>query len=77
MPQRVTGGRIIFRSWDNTTGLNEGERTFTSLDELFELCLRVQDPSLVDRIILRGVDDQGEVRSLTFSFQSLKLDDDA
>jgi hypothetical protein len=70
-------GRIIYRSWSDITGLDEGEVTFSSLDEMFELCLRVQDPDLVDRIILRGVNERGEVRTLTFSFQSLKFGDEA
>lgn len=77
MPPSATEGRIIFRSWDDITGLNEGEVTFHSLDELFELCLRAGKPHLIDRIILHGVDDRGKTRSLMFSFQSLKLDDDA
>jgi len=73
MPPHITEGKIIFRSWDDATGLNEDEGTFHSLDELFALCLHIHDPNLVDRVILRGVDDQGEVRVLTLVFQSLKL----
>ena len=73
---RVAEGKVIFRKWDEITGLNEGEVAFHSLDELFGLCLRAQDPHLVDRIVLYGVDDLGEGRTLTFSFQSLKLGDD-
>jgi len=77
MPPHITEGKIIFRSWDNATGLSECESAFYSLDELFALCLRIHNPNLVDRVILRGLDDQGEARVLTLAFQSLKLGGEA
>lgn len=77
MVPRVSKGTIIFRRWGETTGLDEESNSFHSIDELFSLCLHAGDPQLVDRIILRGVDDQGEPRTLTFTFQSLRIGDEA
>jgi hypothetical protein len=74
MPASVEQGTIIFREWEGNGGLSESEGTFASLDELFALCLKVDDPKLVDRIILSGHDEHGGPQTVTFTFQSMTRD---
>jgi hypothetical protein len=69
----VTQGQLIVQQWDRTTGLSESTVAFTSLDELYSYCLSVSDPQLVDRIIIRGHDEHGQPRVLTFVFQSITV----
>jgi hypothetical protein len=71
MPAKVERGTIVFREWAGEGGLSESEGAFTSVDELFAFCLDVGDPRLVDRIILRGHDEHGKSRTVTFAFQSV------
>ncbi len=75
MPSQVTSGTVIFRQWDPSHGLRETVQRFDSLDDLFELCLHVEDPRLVDRIIIEGYDAAGNPRVLTFRFQSMTVSD--
>jgi hypothetical protein len=75
MPYRVTGGQVIYRQWRDDEGLFETSQFFTSLDDLFTLCLRVEDPKMVDRIIVFGEDEQGSLREVVFSFQSMSFSD--
>lgn len=69
MRATVQEGTLVLRVWDK--GLNEFQQSFATIDELFNLCLQVGDPAVVDRIILRGTDEQGESRTLVFTFQSI------
>ena len=71
MPATVEQGTIIFREWHRVEGLREARRAFASLDELFETCLAVSDPQMVDRILLRGNDGEGRPHTITFTFQAL------
>ncbi len=68
---RVVQATIIYRVWKPDGELTEDEKSFTSLDELFALCLHAGDPPLVDRITLRGIDEDGDTRTLTLAFRSL------
>lgn len=76
MPATVDEGTVIFRAWDQAEGLQEGEHVFNSLDDLFHLCLGVANPMVVDRIVLRGTDEHGELRMVTLTFQSATGPDD-
>lgn len=69
----VNQGHIVFRLWDDTQGLSETTQAFTSLDELFHLCLDAADPLLVDRVIIQGSDVEGNPRKLTLVFQSITI----
>lgn len=69
----VEQGHIVFRIWDDTEGLSETTQPFTSLDELFQLCLEAADPLLVDRVIIQGADAEGNPRKLTLVFQSITI----
>lgn len=73
MSPQVTNGYVIFRVWDSSQGLSETRQRFDSLDDLFALCLQIEDPRLVDRVVFEGHDGRGHPRLVTFSFQSLAL----
>ncbi len=71
---KVIQARIIYRQWGKH-GLRETERRFDSLDDLFALSLALENPKLVDRIVITGRDAEGQLRTITFAFQSLLFDD--
>lgn len=75
MTGHVQRGQVIFRRWDKDSGLDETATQFTSLDELFSLCLQANDPLLVDRVIIEGTDEEGERRVVTLVFQSVTISD--
>lgn len=66
-------GQIVLRQFAPGTGLAESTTTFHSLDELFQACLRLDRPQLVDRIVISGTDADEQARTLTFVFQSLTV----
>lgn len=71
MPATTESGAIIYRSWSDANGLTEQAEAFTTIEELFARCLEVDNPQLVDRIVVRGHDETGNLRTLTFTFQSV------
>jgi hypothetical protein len=73
MESNIERGEIVFRQWDEFSGLKEFSQTFNSLDELFHLCLSNSDPLLVDRVTIRGFDEDGNRRQLTLVFQSITV----
>jgi hypothetical protein len=68
MPAKVQNGRVIFRRWDRHSGLDETSTLFSTLDDLFELCLQANDPLLVDRVTIEGLDSAGTPRTVTLVF---------
>jgi hypothetical protein len=76
MPAKVQNGRVIFRRWDRHSGLDETSTPFSTLDDLFELCLQANDPLLVDRVTIEGMDSTGNPRVVTLVFQSVTVSDD-
>jgi hypothetical protein len=75
MPAKVKNGRVIFRRWDKHAGLDETSTPFSTLDDLFELCLQANDPLLVDRVTIEGKDATGTPRTVTLVFQSVTVSD--
>jgi len=73
MTTKVTEGVIVFRTTDTSRQLVEVEETFSSLDELFTRCLPLNDEKLVERIIVRGTDENGKSRQLTLVFESVTV----
>jgi hypothetical protein len=67
----IRRGYVVFRLWDEHTGLCEAAWNFTSLDELFALCLQADSALLVDRIVIEGEDEHTTSQTLTLTFQSL------
>jgi hypothetical protein len=75
MPARVQNGVVIFRRWDRQSGLDETTVPFSTLDDLFALCLQADDPLLVDRVTIEGEDKTGAQRVVTLVFQSVTVSD--
>jgi hypothetical protein len=73
MAPRVQRGRIILRHWSDESGLHETEESFATLNELFALCLQTRYPMLVDRVIIEGVDEEGQAHSTMLIFQSVSV----
>lgn len=75
MAPKVQNGMVIFRRWSKRTGLDETAVPFSSLDDLFALCLQSDDSLLVDRVLIEGRDTSGTRRTVTLTFQSVTLGD--
>ena len=75
MPAKVELGRVVFRRWDRHSGLDETATSFSTLEDLFDLCLQTNDPLLVDRVTIEGVDEHGAARVVTLVFQSVTVSD--
>jgi len=75
MGAKVQHGTVIFRRWDRHSGLDETSTLFSTLDDLFELCLQANDPLLVDRVTIEGKDEAGMPRVVTLVFQSVTVSD--
>lgn len=72
MSAQTVSGKVVFREWATETGMAESEGTFTTLEELFEICFHRQaDEPLVDRVIIEGDDDDGHRHRLVLKFQSV------
>ncbi len=73
MIPRVQQGTVVLRRWDDRDGLHETTAAFSTLDDLFALCLQTHDPLLVDRVIIQGVDTDGMPQTVTLVFQSVTV----
>lgn len=73
MAAKVENGIVIFRRWDRHSGLDETSAPFSTLDDLFALCLQSNDPLLVDRVTIEGQDTDGARRIVTLVFQSVTV----
>ena len=72
MPAYFSSGTVVFRTWGATGGLTEMERTFSTLDELFHLCVHPDGRDVVDHIRIDGVDERGMPRTLMFDYESTR-----
>jgi len=73
MSAKVQNGVVIFRRWDRHVGLDETSMSFSTLDDLFDLCLQTDEPLLVDRVTIEGRDATGAWRVVTLVFQSVTV----
>lgn len=73
MAVQLQQGRVIFRRWSRQVGVAEQAVPFSTLEDLFALCLQVDQPLLVDRVILEGRDASGAERVVTLAFQSVTV----
>ena len=73
MNAEVKDCTIILRQWDKESGLIETPAAFGSLEELYAVCLATNNPSLIDRIIIRGLNAEGVPQVVTFVFQSITV----
>lgn len=74
MTSSVQQGTIVFRQYRSQKGVNETTESFSSLNELFELCLQSDNPKLVDRVHIEGIADDGNKHILTLVFQSVTIE---
>jgi hypothetical protein len=74
----VHQGTIIVRPWDEEAGglKDKSSHTFSSLDELFDLCLGSVTPTAVDRIVLQGVDQAGYPHTVTLKLVAVARPED-
>ena len=71
MTTHVRKGTVVLRVWNDQGSLTEESKTFTTLDEMFDLCLHAGTPPLVDRIAVQGEDEHGNAHTLILAFQSI------
>ncbi len=69
---KVLESKLMTRYW-NETAFVENSQDFSSLTELYALLVKMPDPHIIEHIIINGVDESGETRRLTLSFQSLTI----
>jgi hypothetical protein len=70
-----TSGVVVFREWTTDAGLTEIEEPFDTLEMLCALCLSASERRLIERVVLTGTNDQGDVRSVTFAFRAVTASD--
>jgi hypothetical protein len=70
-------GTIVYHKWSEPQGYSETERPFSTLDELFHLCMQASEGEgpRIDRIVLNGSNERGDERTIVFSFQSVTASD--
>ncbi len=73
MSERVNKIVLVIRRWDPKLGLTEHAQVYPDLESLYDACLKVEPPDLVERIVIRGRDESGQERTLTLSFQSVTV----
>lgn len=70
MPARARGGTVVYMQWTADGGLTQTRIQFSSLDELFELCLSSGAIGHVEEILIRGSDDDDVERQVTLTFRA-------
>lgn len=70
MSGQVTSLKVVFRKWERGSGLAETEHTLSSLQELYDICLKTHDPDVIDRVIIEGTGTDGSPHRVTLAFQS-------
>ena len=62
---------VVLRQLSPRPGVEETSVEVSSLEELFDYCLSLREPRLLERLVLAGRDAGGTGRALTFIFQSV------
>jgi len=70
MPARSQGGSVVYLHWSPEGGLTQSAADFSSLDELFDLCLASGSRGHVEEIFIRGSDQDGYTRQVTLTFRA-------
>ena len=72
MSTQAHGGTVIYMSWTPQRGLAQTSAAFSSLDELFALCLDSGSGSKghVEEIYIHGADAEGHARQVTLTFRA-------
>jgi hypothetical protein len=70
MTARAQGGTVVYLQWTPEGGLTQTSVPFTSLNELFDLCLASGSQGHVEEIFIQGADDDGYARQVTLTFRA-------
>ncbi len=70
MPAHTQGGTVVYLQWTPEAGLRQTSAQFSSLDELFELCLTSGAQGHVEEIFIYGADQDGYARQVTLTFRA-------
>ena len=71
MKSTVEECNLILRRHVPGSGIKETPMAVTSLEQLYDYCVTADDPHVVERLLIRGRDEQGRRRLLAFSFKSV------
>ena len=71
MKHRVEECTVVLRQLSAGWGVDEESVSVGSLEELYDYCLRLTEPRLLERLVLAGRDERGRSRALTFTFRSI------
>lgn len=63
--------RVVLRELTPRPGVEEASVAVKSLEELFDYCLSLKEPRLLERLVLAGRDADGRARAVAFIFQSI------
>ena len=68
---RIDHASVFFQNWTSSKGLSEVQETFTSIDELFDLCAVTKMSP--ERVLLSGKDDAGREHFLTLLYGAMRV----
>ncbi len=68
---RINHAAVLFQDWTSSKGLSEVQEAFTSIDELFHLC--VAKKMSPERVLLSGKDDAGREHFLTLLYGAMRV----
>lgn len=71
MKHTVEECTVVLRQLSGEWGVDEESVSVGSLEELYDYCLKLKEPRLLERLVLAGRDERGRGRSLTFTFRSI------
>ena len=71
MKHTVEECTVVLRQLGPRLGVAETSVEVGSLEELYDYCLGLKEPRLLERLVLAGRDAGGRPRALTFIFQSI------
>lgn len=71
MKHNVEECTVVLRQLSPRPGVEETSVEVSSLEELYDYCLSLKEPRLLERLVLAGRDEGGRGRALTFIFQSI------
>ena len=71
MKHKLQECALILRQLTQELGVDETSVTVNNLEELYEYCANLEEPRLLERLVISGHDSRGHRRALTFTFQSV------
>ncbi len=71
MKHNVEQCTLIMRQLSPQRGVAETNVSVSSLEELYDYCMNLKEPRLLERVVIAGQDNHGRRHALTFTFQSI------